>query len=87
MPALCGHFAFCLGCGEPVFQFWRGFGEHAHRVRRGLKQKLWVFMAEIIIMVFIIKDHNSDRSYERQPQRDIRRIPCGQRRGQKRHLA
>jgi hypothetical protein len=48
----------------------------AGKVENQVRPELWVFMTEIIIMVFIIKAHNSGQSSASQPQPYIGRIHC-----------
>lgn len=48
----------------------------AGKVENQVSPELWVFMTEIIIMVFIIKAHNSGYSSARKPQPCIGRIHC-----------
>ncbi len=59
----------------------------AGKVENQVRPKLWVFMTEVIIMVFIIKDYNSGHSSAMQRQPCIGRIHCDKRRGQKRQFA
>jgi hypothetical protein len=48
----------------------------AGKVENQVRPELWVFMEEIIIMVFIIKAHNSGQPSARQPKPCIGRIHC-----------
>jgi len=48
----------------------------AGKVESQVRPESWVFMTEIIIMVFIIKAHNSGQSSASQPQPCIGRIHC-----------
>jgi len=56
--------------------FEDGSMKGAGKVENQVSPELWVFMTEIIIMVFIIKAHNSGHSSASQPQPCIGRINC-----------